>query len=44
MVSMFTSSEIDRVFEPRSGQSIDYENGICFFNARHAVLNSNIKD
>jgi hypothetical protein len=47
MVSIFTSGEIDREFESLGwvkGQSMDYENGICIFIDKHAVLNSNIKD
>ena len=29
MVSMLSSSAVDRGFEPRSGQTKDYEIGIC---------------
>ena len=38
MVSMFTSSVVDRGFEPRSGQTKDYKIGICCFSAKHAAL------
>ena len=31
-------------FEPWSGQTKDYENGICFFSGKHAVLRSKRKD
>jgi hypothetical protein len=44
MVSMFTSSAVDRGFEPRSGQTKDYEIGICCFSAKYAVLKSKRKD
>ena len=38
MVSVFTSSAVDRGFEPRSGQTKDYKIGICCFSAKHAAL------
>ena len=38
MVSVLASSEIDRGFEPRSGQTTDYKIGICCFSAKHAAL------
>ena len=38
MVSVLTSSAVDRGFEPRSGQTKDYEIGICCFSAKHAAL------
>ena len=44
MVSMLTSSEVDRGFEPRSGQSKDYKIGICYFSAKHVALRSKSKD
>ena len=44
MVSVFASSVVDRGFEPRSGQTNDYEIGICYFSAKHAALMRNIKD
>ena len=37
MISMFTSSAVDRGFEPRSGQTKNYEIGICCFSAKHAA-------
>jgi hypothetical protein len=37
MVSILTSSVVDCVFEPRSGQSKDYNIGICYFSAKHAA-------
>jgi hypothetical protein len=36
MVSVLASSAVDRGFEPRSGQTKDYEIGICCFSAKHA--------
>ena len=38
MVSVFTSSAGDREFKPRSGQTKDYNIGICCFSAKHVVL------
>ena len=38
MVSMLASSAVDRGFEPQSGQTKDYEIGICCFSAKHATL------
>jgi hypothetical protein len=38
MVTVLASSAVDRVFEPRSGQTKDYENGICCFSATHDVF------
>ena len=38
MVSVLASSAVDRRFEPRSGQTKDYEIGICCFAAKHAAL------
>jgi hypothetical protein len=37
IVSVLASSAVDRGFEPRSGQTKDYEIGICCFSAKHAV-------
>ena len=34
MVSMLVSSAVDRGFEPRSGQTKDYNIGICCFFAK----------
>ena len=44
MVSMLASSAVDRGFELRSGQTKDYEIGICCFSAKQAVLNRKSKD
>ena len=47
MVSVLVSSEIDRGFEPRSGETKDYEIGICCFSSRYstyAALTSKSKD
>jgi hypothetical protein len=43
MVSMLTSSAVDRWFDPRSGQTKDYEIGICCFSAKHTALRSRRK-
>ena len=34
----------DRGFEPRSGQTKDYEISICYFPAKHAALRRKSKD
>ena len=44
MVSLLTSSAVDRGFELRSGQTKDYKIGICCFSAKHAALRSKSKD
>ena len=44
MVSMLTSSVVDRGFEPQSGQTKDYEIGICCFSAKHTALRRKSKD
>ena len=45
MGSVFASSVIDREFEPRSGQTKEYEFGMCCFSAKHdASLRRNSKD
>ena len=38
MVSVLASSVVDRGFESRSGQTKDYEIGICCFSSKHAAL------
>ena len=38
MVNVLASSAVDRGFERRSGQTKDYEIGICCFFAKHAAL------
>jgi hypothetical protein len=44
MINVFTSSAVDRGFEPRSGQTKDNEIGICCFSAKHAALRRKSKD
>ena len=44
MVRMLASSSVDRGFESRSGQTKDYNIGICCFSAKHAVLRRKSKD
>ena len=41
---MLSSRVIDRVFEPRSGQTKDYKIGICCFYAKHVALRRKSKD
>jgi hypothetical protein len=36
---MPASNSVDRVFEPRSGQTNDYKIGMCCFSAKHEVFN-----
>jgi outer membrane protease len=38
MVRVLTSSVVDRGFESPSGQTKDYEIGICCFSTKHAAL------
>jgi hypothetical protein len=44
MVSVLASSEVDRGFEPQSGQTKDYKIGICCYSAKHAALRRKSKD
>jgi hypothetical protein len=44
MVSGLTLSAVDRGFEPQSGQTKDYEIGICCFSAKHTALRRKSKD
>ena len=44
MVSILTSSVVDRGFEPRPGQTKDYDIGICCFSAKYAALRRKSKD
>jgi hypothetical protein len=44
MVSVLASSVIDRKFEPQSGQTKDYEIGICCFSAKHTALRRKSRD
>jgi hypothetical protein len=38
IASVLTSSAVNRGFEPRLGQTKDYEIGICCFSAKHTTL------
>jgi hypothetical protein len=40
IVSMLTSSAVDRGFENRSGETKDYKIGICCFSAKHTAFYS----
>ena len=44
MVSVFTSSVVDRVFELRSDQTKDYKIGMCCFSTKHTTLRRKSKD
>jgi hypothetical protein len=44
MVSVLTSSAVDRGFEPWSGKTKDYKIGSCYFSAKRAVLRRKSKD
>jgi hypothetical protein len=44
MVNMLASSEVDRGFEPRSGQINDYKIDICCFFTKHEALGRKSKD
>jgi hypothetical protein len=44
MVSVLTSSAVDRGFEPWSGQTKDYKIGISCFSDKHAALRRKSKD
>ena len=44
MVSVLAPSAVDRGFEPRSGQTKDYNIGICCFSAKLAALRRKSKD
>jgi hypothetical protein len=44
IISVLTSSAVDRGFEPRSGQTKDYKIGICCFSTKHAALRRKSKD
>ena len=43
MVSVLTSSVVDREFGHRSGQTNDYELDICYFTAKHTALRKKCK-
>jgi hypothetical protein len=38
MVSVLASSAVDRLFEPRLGQTKDYNIVMCCFFAKHAAV------
>jgi hypothetical protein len=44
MVSVLASSVVDRGFKTRSGETKDYEIGICCFSAKRAALRRKNKD
>jgi hypothetical protein len=44
MVRVFTSSVINRELKSRSGQTMDYNIGVCCFYAHHAALRSKSKN
>ena len=44
MVSVLSSSAVDRGFEPRSGQTKHYKIGMCCFSAKHTVLGRKSND
>jgi len=44
MVSMIASSVVYREFEPRSGQTKDYEIDICCFSTKNVALGRKSKD
>jgi hypothetical protein len=44
MISVLASSAVERRFENRSGQTKDYETGMCYFSAKHPALRRKSKD
>ena len=44
MVNVLASSAVNREFEPRSGQTKDYQIGHCYFLSNHATLRRKNKD
>ena len=44
MISMLATSVVDLGFDPQSGQTKDYNIGICCFSTKHAALRKKIKD
>ena len=44
MVSVLSSSAVDREFEAQSGQNKDYKSGVCCFSAKHSALRRKNKD
>ena len=44
MVSVLSSSAVDREFEAQSGQTKDYKSGVYCFSAKHTALRRKNKD
>jgi hypothetical protein len=44
MISVLVTGAVDCGFKPRSGQTKDYEIGICCFSTKHAALRRKSKD
>jgi hypothetical protein len=44
MISMLATSAVERVLDPQSRQTEDYELGMCYFSAKHATLRRKSKD
>ena len=44
MIRVFSSSAVDRGFDPKLGQMKDYNISISFFSTKHAALRSRSKD
>ena len=44
MVSVLSSTAVDRRFDARSGSAKDCKIGICFFSAKHEALKRLCKD
>ena len=44
MVSVLTTSVVDRGVKPWSGQINDYKIGVCCFSDKHATLKTKDKD
>ena len=44
MISVLALIPVDCGFQPRSGQTKDYQIGICCFSAKHAALKRKSKD
>ena len=44
MINVFSSSAVDQVFEPRSGETKDYTIGMCCFSAKRTSLRIKNKD
>ena len=44
VLSVLSSSAVDRGIEPWSGQTKDYKIGICCFSAKYAALRRKSKD